>query len=133
MAIALATPVKDVMLMAFANKIATQDGNGKLIFYGDSRPTGGVVITSQIKYAEASMPPPNPQNIRDGVYTVIGIPSTLVLANGKTTWVRLVNGSGEWITDLNVGLSGSDAEVIVTDQDVLQGGSIIVHSLTFRL
>ncbi len=133
MAIALSTPVKDVMLMAFANKIATQDGNGKLIFYGDSRPTGGAAIANQIKYAEASLPPPNPQNIMDGVYTVIGIPSTLVLANGKTTWVRLVNGSGEWITDLNVGLSGSDAEVIVTDQDVLQGGSIIVHSLTFRL
>ncbi len=133
MAIDIATQVKNEMLMTFMYKIATQDGSGKLLFYGDPRPTSGKAITTQTKYAEATMPPPNLSSIQFGVFSVTGIPSALVLMNGKIGWVRLVDGSGNWITDLNVGLSGSQADVIVTDVNVLQGGSVIVHSLTFSL
>ena len=111
-----------------ANLLAGWLAGGKLRLYTESRPASAdTAISNQTLLAEYSLPDPA-GTVSNGVLTGPALSSALVLADGSAAWARAVDSSGVTVLDLDVGLAGSGASVIIDSLSLVTGGLVAVQS-----
>jgi hypothetical protein len=105
MALALNTALRTTR----ANAIVTDAGSGALLkFYTATRPATGAAITSQTLLATVTFTG-SLGSVSSGVITLGDPAAVLPVANGTTTWARLLRSDGTtFVADFDVATSGSD-------------------------
>lgn len=105
---------------------------GTIKLYTASRPaTADTAISAQVLLATITLPSPA-GTATAGVITfnAAGIDPAMIVADGTAAWARCADSSSGVIEDLDVGLSGSGAALILDNLDLVTGGLVSVVSLT---
>jgi hypothetical protein len=63
--------------------------------------------------ATATFPKPSLSHVSANILTLLNPATSLVTVTGEAAWARLENGSNQWVADLDVGVAGSGAAVIL--------------------
>lgn len=102
-------------------------GAGLLRIYDGSRPATGGSATTLL--AELTFTDPSAPSASGGVLTFSSITSdSSANATGTATWFRLVDSTGAFVLDGNVGTSGSDLNLNTTS--IVSGATVSVTSFT---
>ena len=88
---------------------------GKLLVLGGTPSGIGQPYSVGDLLVTVSLDRPSLSNVLGRVLTLRNPATVLVTATGEVTWARLVNGANQFVADLDVGLPGSNAAVIVTN------------------
>lgn len=105
--LALATTVRNSMLNAIRDAIDVGATAGLLRVYDGVRPATGGTATTLL--AELTFSKPSAANAASGVLTFSAITSdSSANATGTATWCRIVDSTGTFVADGNVGTSGAD-------------------------
>jgi hypothetical protein len=68
--------------------------------------------------AQLVFPKPSLDNVTGTQLTLRNPPTALVQVTGVATWARLVNGAGQYVADMDVGIDGDPlADVIIRKGD----------------
>lgn len=92
---------------------------GKLLVYDGPRPTsGGAPDAASSVLATLVFPRPSLNNVTTNVLTLLNPLPAMVTTTGLATWARMVNGSGQFVADMDVGTdSDTDVEVVIRKAD----------------
>lgn len=104
-------------------------GAGTINFYTATRPAAGAAITSQTLLAtvECSLPA---GTVTGGVVTFSAITDDILAdKTGAATWVRVLDGNGDWVIDMDVTLTAGAGPVKMPSTQVYQGGIVHFSSL----
>ena len=123
--ISYSTTIRNNRLTQILNAIDAGAGAGLLRIYDGTRPSNGGTATT--KLAEHTMSKPS-FTVSGGVATAAAIGAATGLAAGTAAWARLVDSTGAFCSDMNVGTSGSDINVNTTTYSV--GVSCTISSMT---
>lgn len=124
----------NLMLAALAASLdAGAPEPGRLLLYSAAQPEAGAAISDQILLADCPLAMPC-GTVNDGVL-ILAVPfaDENNPASGTITWGRLVNGAGERVADLDVGIEGSGKTLELTGTTVYQGGIIKINSANLQL
>lgn len=131
MAFGFATTLRNSRLNAIRDAIDAGAGAGKLRIYSGTRPATGAAITSQTLLAELTFSDPCAPAASGGVLTFSAITAdTAADATGTATWARIVDSTGTFVADCNVGTSGSDINLNSTAIQVNAEVSVTSATLT---
>lgn len=101
-------------------------GDALLRVYDDGtvgRPATGAAVTDQVLLVESDMATPFAAGAAAGVLTVTLPPSATILASGFATWFRVVDSTGGFVMDGDVGV-----EMIINFPDLVLGEPFDVTS-----
>ena len=84
---------------------------------------GCLLITLPLAY-------PCAQSVNGGVLTLKAIAEAMVSGNGTISWGRFSNRDGGFVADLDVGLTGSGADLEIPLLEVYQGAYIRINTAT---
>jgi hypothetical protein len=102
---------------------------GRLLVYSGTRPARGAAPDAgSFLLATLSFVRPSLDNVLQAVLTLRNPPTTLVQVSGLATWARMVNGAGQFVADMDAGITGSGAECIIagTSAQLFAGGELSV-------
>ena len=118
----MATRIRNSRAQALINDIDTGVDSGSIYFYDGIRPDTGDTATSLIGTNVFSKPS---ASVDTGLIVFNLINDDLSVDNtGEITWCRVFNGDGQFVIDMDCGISGSGAEVIFDDVDAIKGGTL---------
>lgn len=137
MPIEYSIPVRNEMLTALKNRLDSADPvPGYMLMYTADQPaTAGDPITDQTMLARINLALPCGA-IADGILTLTTpLEDSNVAASGTLAWGRLLDGSGTWVADFDIGLTGSGAtlEISTSSLIVYQGGILRINYATLDL
>lgn len=127
--ITLSPAVKSLRLQAVATYLDSGATAGKLRVYSGVQPASGAALSGNNLLAELEFPKPSFDHVTSGVMYFNNPSATMALLDGTATWVRLVTGDGDFVADLNAGVSGSGAACIFDNTTLYAGGSVAAVSL----
>jgi hypothetical protein len=127
--IALAPALKSARLQAIATYLDSGSGAGKLRVYDGTQPLSGAALSGNNLLAELVFPKPSFDRLALGVMYLKNPNSVMATLSGTATWVRLLNGDGDFVADLNAGMLGSGAVCIFDNTTIFAGGSVSALSL----
>ncbi|MEE9573507.1 MAG: hypothetical protein V3W20_10695 [Candidatus Neomarinimicrobiota bacterium] len=107
---------------------------GKIEIYSGTRPATGVAITDQTLLATILFADPCAPNAVAGVLTFDADPDLEdddAAAGGTATWARILDGDDTFVTDADVGTSGSDINLNSTN--ITAGGIVRITSGTLTI
>ncbi len=87
---------------------------GRLLIYGGTAPSTGQPPDTAPLLASFSFSRPSLDNVTNKVLTLLNPTTVLVTTTGEATWARMVNGAGQFVVDLDVGLPADNAAVRLT-------------------
>jgi len=113
--------VKNARAQAVASAIDAGTGSGSLAIYTGSSPADVGAITDQVLLVTLTLPEPCAASIASGILTLNSIPEQMVQATGQAAWGRLLDGDGNPLADMAVGVTGSGADIELPTVDLIQG------------
>jgi hypothetical protein len=124
----VAVDIKSAMLAKLREAIdAAAPLKAKFKIYDGTKPSPGAAITSQVLLGECQCSYPC-GSVVNGVFTFSAIiEEDLALATGIATWGRLVDGSGVYVADYDVGNTSSGAFLRLNNTSIFQGGIIRIN------
>jgi hypothetical protein len=128
MAIGYATALRTTRITAVLTAIdaATGAGTGKL--YSGTRPATGAAVTTQTLLATLTFSTTS-GTVSNGVLTFSAITAdSSADADGTATWARIADGDGNFVADLSVGATGSGADIILNNVNIVAGGEVSISS-----
>lgn len=129
MALSYSTAIRNSMLAVLSTAADVGPGLARLRIYTAPRPAAGGATTTLL--AELNMSDPTFSAPASGQMAAGAIsPETATPASGTATWFRIVDGNGNFVVDGAVGVSGSNAELILGDVDILVGQEVRIASMT---
>ncbi len=127
--ITLSPAVKSLRLKAVSDYLDSGATAGKLRVYDGTQPASGGTLSGNNLLAEMVFPNPSFDQVDSGVM-YFNTPSVAMAALSSTaTWVRLVTGDGDFVADLDAGMTGSGAACIFDTTTIYAGGSVAALSL----
>lgn len=127
MALGINATLRNNMLDEITALLDADAGAGLLRIYDGTRPaTGGTATTllAELTFSVTSAPAAS-----GGVLTFSAITDdSSANATGTATWFRLVDNSGDFVMDGDVGTAGSDLNLNTTS--ITSGGTVSVTSFT---
>jgi hypothetical protein len=131
MSIKLATAIRNAALTAIKDAIDSGSSTGAVKFYTTPLPsTTGAAITSQTLLASCELSKPS-GTVSNGVLTFSTVSNDLAAAaSGTIGFARIVDSTGAFVLDADVGVSGSSAMFIFNTLSVIAGGTVQVLSCT---
>lgn len=127
MALEFADTLANARALAITNARDAGTGAGKIRIYDGVRPAKGGAATTLL--AELTFSDPSAPAAVAGVLTanaITGDPSAD--ATGTATWFREVDSDNVFVMDGDVGLSGSGADLILNDVNVVVGLPVNISS-----
>ncbi len=94
--------------------------DGSMVFYDGLIPPEGGEVTTQNVIGTIELPNPC-GSVANGALSVAPGLEGQVTTEGTTTWVRIFDSGDEWVMDLDVGVSGSGAAVILPATNLYVG------------
>ena len=107
--------------------INSGSGDAAVRFYEGTRPANADTAPSTAMLAQVLLQNPAGE-IDNGQLTLLPVTSGMVLQTGTPTWARVVSRNGGAVFDMDVGVSGSGAECIVSDAIIYAGGLVGIVS-----
>lgn len=127
--LALATTLRNTMLNAITTAIDAGAGAGLLRVYTGTRPATGAAITTEVLLGTLTFTDPSAPAAAAGVLTFSPIASdTSADATGTASWCRIVDSTGTFVADGNVGTATSD--YILNTVSITLGQTISCTSAT---
>ena len=124
---ALATAVRNTMLDAIAAAVNAGAGAGLLRIYDGTRPSTGGSATTLL--AELTFTDPCAAGAASGILTFSAITADASAnASGTATWCRVVDSTGTFVFDGNVGTSAAD--FILNTTTITAGQQVSCSSAT---
>lgn len=123
MTINSSTALKTAKLTATLGQIDAKSGNAKMQFYTGAKPASVGAVSYQVKLFEFTMSKPA-GTVSAGQLLLSFTGRASVIADGRIGWARIVDGDGVALMDLDAGLAGSGADVIMATLDVNTGSSV---------
>lgn len=92
---------------------------GRMLVYDSPRPASGQMPNpAPTLLAQLIFPRPSLDSVTGTQLTLRTPAPALVLVTGVATWVRLVNGAGQYVADMDVGIDGDPtADVLIRNAD----------------
>jgi hypothetical protein len=129
MALALATALRNAMLDAINTAMNAGSGAALLRIYDGTRPATGGSATTLL--AELTFTDPAAAAASGGALTASTITADASAnATGTATWFRVVDSSGTFVMDGNVGTSGSDLNMTSTSIVATEGVDVTSFVIT---
>ena len=129
MALAFSTTCRNNMLDEIAALVDGGVGAGLLRIYDGTRPASGGTATTLL--AELTMSDPAFGAAAAAALTANAITDdSSANATGTATWFRIVDSTGAFVIDGDVGTSGSDLNLSTTS--IVSGGTVSVTSLVIN-
>ena len=100
-----AISVQNAHWTAIAALLDAQTAPGKLQIYTGTRPASGGTLSGNTKMIEFVLKKPCTNAITGGVWTLADIDYAQVLATGTHTFARMVDGSGNFVADIDTGVT----------------------------
>lgn len=127
MALALTAALRNAHLDAITAAIGAGAGAGVVQIYDGARPASGGAATTLLGTVTCSDPAAPAAS--GGVLTFSAFTEdSSADATGTAAWARIEDSTGAWVTDMDVGTSGSGAELIMNTTSVTTGGPIRIDS-----
>jgi len=124
----LSTTVRNNRLTQIINAIDGGSGNGTIKPYTGTRPATGGAITSQVLLGTLTFSKPC-GTVSSGVLTFAAIAAdSSADADGTATWARIADSAGTFVGDVDIGVSGSGATIVMNTTSIVAGGSISITS-----
>ncbi len=127
MTIAYDVALRNAMLNEIATRTDAGPAGGFLRLYSGTRPsTGGTATTllAELQFSNTAFAPAS-----GGVLTANAIsPDVSANANGTATWFRVVDSTGSFVFDGDVGLVGSGADLELNTTTISVGLAVAVTS-----
>lgn len=124
----LSTTVRNNRLTQIINAIDGGAGNGTIKPYTGTRPATGGAITSQVLLGTLTFSKPC-GTVSSGVLTFAAIAAdSSADADGTATWARIADSAGTFVGDVDIGVSGSGATIVMNTTSIVAGGSISITS-----
>ena len=124
----LSTTVRNNRLTQIINAIDGGPGNGTIKPYTGTRPATGGAITSQVLLGTLTFSKPC-GTVSSGVLTFAAIAAdSSADADGTATWARIADSAGTFVGDVDIGVSGSGATIVMNTTSIVAGGSISITS-----
>lgn len=116
--------LRNARAQAIIDAIGT-GGAGSMNFYTAPRPSAGAAITTQTLLATVACSVPA-GTVNNGVLTFAPIADDILAdATGDAAWVRVLNGAGAWVIDMDATNALGAGPVKMPSTLIYQGG--IVH------
>ena len=132
MTIAFAESLRNAQLDQITTALDAGLAAGKIRIYNGIRPTAGGTVTTLL--AELTLSYPCAAAAAAGVWSADPIsPDTSADATGTATWFRLVDATGVFVMDGDVGIGGSGAELILNSTSITIGQQVAISSLTITI
>lgn len=129
MSLSVKTDIRNNWLDTIANAIDAGTGPGVLEFYDGSRPATGGTETTLLGTVTCSEPcAPAATNGELTFNSFVDDDNTA--ADGVATWARFKDSGGNFVADVDVGESGSGADIILNSTNITAGGILRVNSGT---
>lgn len=129
MAISYATTLRNTRMDAIKLAVDAGSGAGILRIYDGTRPATGGAATNLL--AELTFNDPSFPSAGSGVITASAIvQDSSANASGTATWFRVVDSTGSFVMDGNVGTVGSDLNLTTTSIVITQPVSVTSFVLT---
>jgi hypothetical protein len=104
----------------------------KVLMYTSPRPAEGAAITTQTLLATLVFPAVSFDTWGTDEAVLHEPPDVLCVGNGSVNWARLVDDNNVFLCDVDVGTTGSGAEIEMSDLTVYIGGTLKVTSAKLR-
>ncbi len=124
--IELSEAVRMSRLQVVANAVDNAATQGLLLIYSAPRPDAGMPVTTQRLLAQIEFKKPSTDVLENGVLYFRRPDETIALASATATWARITNGASMWVADVDVGVTGSGAEIELSSVELLAGGSVSI-------
>jgi len=124
MSLTYTSDVKNARAQALVNQIDAGSSQASIILYTGSAPIDVGVITTELPLVTLTLPKPCYASIVNGVISLNVIPEQMVQATGAAGFARLLNGDGDAIADMTVGVNGSGEDIELPTVDLIQGSYI---------
>lgn len=134
----LAATARNTALDAIVDLIDT-GGAGTLNFYTGSMPaTPDDAVTTQVLLATLTFSSPAFGDASDSGSTSSAVASAITeedsaLDTGVITWARILDGAGDPVMDVDVGVTGSAATITLNTTSIVTGGEVVVTSATLTM
>ena len=129
MSLILSEAVRNARLQVIADAIDAAGSAGALRFYPGARVghpgiDPGTTLLLQPRFQR-------PSGVVDaGLLTFTPLDEALVIADGTTTWARIVDSAGVGIIDLDVGLDGSGQDIELDNIILATGATVRINIAT---
>lgn len=127
MTVGLVVAARNAHLNDIAARIDAGAGAGTLRIYAGARPATGGTATTLLGTLTFSVPPAPAAANGSLAFSAITEDSSAD-ATGTATWARVTDSTGAFVMDMDVGTSGSGAEIILNTTSIVVGGPIRVDS-----
>lgn len=124
MSLTYTVAVRNARAQAMTNLIDASAAAGSITIYAGTAPAGVGAITNQIALITIPLSKPCYSSITSGVISLASISEQMVQITGHAGWARIANGDGVAIADMNVGITGSGADIELPTVDLIQGAYI---------
>lgn len=124
MTMSYSTDVKNARAQALVNKIDVATTPAKLILYSGVKPLGVGKVTDQVALVTLTLAKPCYTSISDGVIYLAAVPEQMVLTTGEVTWARIVTGADAPVGDVDVGITGSGADLMLPTTELIAGSYV---------
>lgn len=121
--ISLAPAIRTARLQALAAAIDAGSEAAQLTLYGGERPPPGEAASGPALVA-LTLPRPFAQEISDGRLVMAPPEDGMATAGGLASWARITTGDGSWALDLDVGTTGSGADIELATTQLYPGGLV---------
>lgn len=121
---------KNLRLNALVDAISVGVPASRLNLMSGGQPAAGG--SSGIILASIPLPINLIGTLENGVLTFADIEVATVQQNGTTSWARIVDGEGNWVVDMDVGLNGSGASITIDNLTLFQGAFVSVISAVLQ-
>jgi hypothetical protein len=123
------TALKNARSQAIITAVNAGTGTGTINFYTAARPAAGAVITDQVLLGTVTCAEPA-GTVSNGVLTFSSITDdSLADATGAAAWVRVLDGSGVWVVDMDVTDDTGAGPVKMPSTQIYAGGIVHFSSL----
>lgn len=129
--IELMPAVKDARSEALRAAIDQGTGTAGILLYSGARPSVTGDPATGVVLVVVDLPAPC-GSVVDGALTLNAPAWVNVLATGTCSWARIVDRNGNPVADMDVGLTGSGADIELNALDVYAGGLLGVTSAVLR-
>jgi len=128
MAIGYATALRTTRITAVLTAIDAGSGAGTCKLYSGTRPATGSAVTTQTLLATLTFTDPA-GTVSNGVLSFSAITAdTSADADGTATWARIADSDANFVADLSVGATGSGADIILNNVNIVAGGEVSITS-----
>jgi hypothetical protein len=124
MALGYKVELRNARLDLIRDAIDADTDPGTITIYDGTRPATGASEGSAKTLSVGTFSQPSAPDAATGVLTFDEIVYTDGLDDGTATWARIRDGSGAFIADASVGVTGSGADITINSVGIITDGPV---------